>query len=87
MALEVRQGLVTIEGARNYGVVLTPTGDLEVSATTELRAEMKANRGNLELFDFGPSIDELRENCETETGLAAPVQPVWRSQSSAVAAE
>jgi N-methylhydantoinase B len=39
----------------------------------------------VQVFDFGPSIEDLRRNCETETGLAAPVQPRWTDL--AIAAE
>jgi N-methylhydantoinase B len=78
VALEVKRGLVTRGGARdNYGVVLGDDGSLDEDATTALREEMAEARGDIEVFDFGPSIDELRANCLAETGLPAPVQPVW----------
>ena len=77
IAKEVRQGLVTPEGARRYGVALAD-GDLDEAATTRLRNEMRAARtGEPELFDFGGTIEALRANCEAETGLPAPQQPRW----------
>ena len=77
VGLEIRQGLVTPEGARSYGVVADADGVIDTAATDALRAEIKATRGDLPLFDYGPGIDALRENCEEETGLPAPIQPVW----------
>ena len=44
---------------------------------------MSASRGELPLFDYGPGIDALRANCEAETGLPAPVQPVWQTLQAA----
>ena len=77
VSLEIRQGLVTPEGARAYGVVADGEGAVDAAATAALRAEMSANRGELPLFDYGPGIEALRANCEAETGLPAPIQPVW----------
>lgn len=78
VAKEVRQGLVTVEGARRYGVVLVDD-QVDAAATEMLRAEMRdapAAQPNA-VFNFGPPIDTLRANCEAETGLPAPRQPVW----------
>ena len=77
VALEVKRGLVTRDGARSYGVVLDDDFGIDEAATTALRENMRAARGEVSLFDFGPSIDELRTNSEAETGLPAPIQPVW----------
>jgi N-methylhydantoinase B len=82
---EIRQGLVTPTGARAYGVVADAEGVIDAAATEKLRAEMRAGRGELPLFDYGPGIDVLRANCEAETGLPAPIQPRWADY--AVAAE
>ena len=38
---------------------------------------MRASRGDLPLFDYGPGIEQLRASCEAETGLPAPRQPEW----------
>ncbi len=78
VGLEIRQGLVTAEGARDYGVVADADGAVDAAATEELRNTMKASRGELSLFDYGPSLDDLREACVKETGLAAPRQPEWQ---------
>ena len=72
---DVDAGLVTIEGARRYGVVIID-GRLDAAASTTLRAAMAKERGPVQLFDRGfKSIAELKERCLKETGLAAPEQP------------
>ena len=81
VAKEVEQGLVTIAGAKRYGVVI---GD--AAATAALRDAMRAQRtGPLPLFDRGGEIEALRASCLAETGLPAPRQPVWAH--AAIAAE
>ena len=80
VALEVRQGLVTVQGARDYGVVITDQDTIDCAATDALRSDMKGSRGELSLFDYGPGIDDLRATCEADTGLPAPEQPVWHRQ-------
>ena len=87
MGLEIRQGLVTSEGAKAYGVVADADGVIDTAATDALRDKIKSERGELSLFDYGPSIEDLRANCEEETGLPAPVQPVWHHDHLAEAAE
>lgn len=73
VAKEVEQGLVTVEGARRYGVVI---GD--GAATARLRADMRdARPDTLPVFDRGGEIEALRAACLEETGLPAPRQPVW----------
>ena len=84
VAKEVRQWLVSVEGARAYGVVSDADGRLDAAATKALRAEMGADPKTAELFDFGGAVETLRANCQAETGLPAPRPPVWHH---AVAAE
>lgn len=80
---EITQGLVTPEGAKEYGVIADANGVVDAAATEALRVDIAAKRGPLPLFDYGPSIETLRENCETETGLKPPVQPVWPTLEAA----
>jgi N-methylhydantoinase B len=87
VGLEIRQGLVTAEGAKAYGVVADDKGAIDTGATEALRSKMRGERGELPLFDYGPGIEELRAACEEETGLPAPVQPVWHHDTQAEAAE
>jgi N-methylhydantoinase B len=76
VALEVEQGLVTVDGARRYGVALKD-GQVDASATEALRAKIRAERpAPSGPFNFGPDIETLRANCLAETGLPAPKKPV-----------
>jgi N-methylhydantoinase B len=78
VALEVRRGLVSAEGARRYGAVVTDDGVLDDEATAELRAKVLGARdGALPVFNMGPPLPELLARCEEETGLPAPKTPVW----------
>jgi N-methylhydantoinase B len=80
VALEVRRGLVTEKGARAYGVVVTAGGvAVDLAATAQLRADMKAVQKVASVFDYGPGIELLRANCLAETGLPAPIAPQWVS--------
>ncbi|MEO9461013.1 MAG: hydantoinase B/oxoprolinase family protein [Marinomonas sp.] len=87
VGLEIRQGLVTPDGAKQYGVIADSEGVIDSAGTEALRAKITAERGELELFDYGPAIETLRANCEAETGLPAPIQPVWHHDEVAEAVE
>jgi len=78
VALEVRRGLVSTEGAfTNYGVKVNADYSVDEAATKTRRAEMVAAQLSDDIFDYGPDHETLRENCLSETGLPAPVQPSW----------
>ncbi|MDX1291653.1 MAG: hydantoinase B/oxoprolinase family protein [Hyphomonas sp.] len=77
VAKEIRQGLITVEGAKSYGVVASEGGEIDAAATDALRQKMSTERPDLDVFNFGPDIETLRANCEAETGLPAPEQPKW----------
>jgi N-methylhydantoinase B/oxoprolinase/acetone carboxylase alpha subunit len=78
VALEVRRGLVTPEGARRYGVVCDGGGIVNAAATASLREALAAERPEeLPVFDMGPPLATILERCEAETGLPAPRTPVW----------
>ena len=77
VAREVRQGLVSVEGARSYGVVLSDDRSVDAAATETLRANMQGDIKTDQIFNSGPTIEELRERCLAETGLEPPIQPVW----------
>ena len=83
VGLEIRQGLVTPEGARDYGVIADEDGAIDSAATEALRSDIKASREKLKLFDYGPGIEALRATCEEETGLSAPKQPQWGPKTAA----
>ncbi len=79
---DVAKGLVSPEKAQqDYGVVV---GDQK--ASQQLRDKIRAERDEGELFDFGPSLDEILARCQETTGLPAPVAPVplpWAPMESA----
>jgi N-methylhydantoinase B len=83
VAKEVVQGLVSVAGARNYGVILVE-GVVDEAATEALRNQLRSERGEAnQIFNFGPDIESLRAACLAETGLPAPQQPVWPARLAA----
>ena len=81
---EITQGLVTVAGAKSYGVVASPGGSVDSLATEALRGKMRAERPVSDsVFNYGPDIETLRKNCLAETGLPAPIQPEWATQEAA----
>ena len=89
VAKEVLQQLVTVNGAREYGVVLMADGRADQAATTALREQLRSVRPDvLPTFNYGPMIADLRIASLQETGLPAPKQPVWAGHAAlAIAAE
>ena len=84
VGLEIRQGLVSVAGARAYGVVADADGQVDQAATTELRAELSAAAPtDVPLFNRGGTVEELRARCEAETGLPAPKPPIWHFAEAA----
>lgn len=79
VGLEVRRGLVSVEGARRYGVVCDGQGHVDVEATEALRGKLSDGRPDpLPTFDMGPPLEEILARCEEETGLPAPKPPIAR---------
>jgi len=74
---DVDRALVTVEGARRYGVVITSEGSVDEAATTALRKKLREERGEIELFNFGGTIEEIRARCKEETHLDPPRQPMF----------
>lgn len=79
VALEVRRGLVTARGAWRYGVVLDDGLAVDDQATAQLRDQLRGERPEKKLFDYGGTIEELRSRCLEETGLPAPQPPVFHA--------
>jgi len=82
VAQDVERRLVSQEGAKRYGVVIADDGSVDTAATEALRAKLIAERDDKPLFNFGGSVEELRERCEAETNLPAPVKPRFVAASS-----
>lgn len=79
VATDVVKGLISVDGARRYGVVLDAKGAIDQSATEALRTEMAGSRDNDALFSRGGTIEQIKARCEAETGLPAPATPVWNT--------
>lgn len=75
VSLDVARRLVSPEGALRYGVVIGENGSVDTAATEALRVELRANRGEIELFNRGGTIEELKARCLEETHLAPPESP------------
>ncbi|MDZ4728421.1 MAG: hydantoinase B/oxoprolinase family protein [Xanthomonadales bacterium] len=74
---DVDKGLVTAEGAKRYGVVIAADESVDTAATESLRAKLRAERGETELFNFGGTIEEIKARCKAETHLEPPVPPTF----------
>ena len=77
MALEVHRGLVSFEGAKRYGVVVTRNFSVDEPATKALRSKMNETKtlGKPEIFNRGGTVEELKARALEETGLEAPKYP------------
>jgi len=76
---EMAQGLVTVEAAKAYGLVIAA----DASGMEAARVKLSAERGATALFESSP--DTLLAHCKAAIGLPAPSQPQWGSHP--VAAE
>ena len=73
--VDVGRGLVTVDGAKRYGVVIAKDGSVDQGATEKLREKMRGGRGDVGLFSFGGTIDEIKARSLDETHLPAPESP------------
>ncbi len=87
VALDADRGIVSIDGALRYGVVLG--GDLAIDerATQDLRRRMASERGQTQLFDTGGTVEELKARCLEDTHLEPPTSPVFQKWIGRVTAE
>jgi N-methylhydantoinase B len=74
---DVARGLVSAEGAQRYGVVIAPDGSVDAEETGTLRARLREERGEADLFDFGGTIEEIKARCKAETHLDPPAAPTF----------
>ncbi len=75
VAADVSRGLVSVEGAKRYGVVIGSGGAVDAAATDKLRAKMREGREDSGLFSFGGTIEEIKARSLEETHLPAPEAP------------
>jgi len=72
---DINRSLVSVHGARSYGVVIKDDMSIDQAATSALRAEMTSARGDVKLFDFGGDIADIKARSLAETKLPAPQAP------------
>ena len=72
---DVERGLVSVAGAKRYGVALQADGRVNEQATQALRETLSAKRGKPTLFDFGGAIAEIKARALEETHLPPPDDP------------
>ncbi len=75
VATDVERGLVSIEGALRYGVVVRPDFSADAAATEALRKKMSLKPKSASLFDRGGTVEELKARCKAETTFDPPRQP------------
>ena len=75
---DVERRLVSAAGAQRYGVVMADDGEVDNRATQLLREELRSARGDIEVFNRGGTIEELKARCVEETHLPAPVDPSFQ---------
>ena len=76
---DVRAGLVSMDGAKRYGVVMNADRRVNLKRTETLRARMAQKRGKVPMFDRGGDIETLKKRCLKETGLQPPRQPEFQT--------
>ena len=76
--LDVKRGLVTVGGARQYGLVIGADGKINARGTKELRASMRESCEKLELFDKGGDLASIKKRSLEETGFEPPKDPSTR---------
>lgn len=72
---DIKRSLATVKGALDYGVVVSNDMTIDEAATSSLRAKMAEQRGEVDLFDFGGTIEEIKARSLAETKLPAPQTP------------
>ncbi|MBT3371789.1 MAG: hydantoinase B/oxoprolinase family protein [Rhodospirillaceae bacterium] len=78
VSLDAQRGLITIEGAKRYGVLLATDCSVDQRGSDDLRRRMAAERGDVQLFDHGGTIEELKARCKADTTLEPPTTPVFQ---------
>ena len=79
VSMDARRGLTTRDGARRYGVVLNEDLSVDENETRRLRERMTGDRGPVQMFDRGGTIEELKARCKRDTHLEPPTAPVFQN--------
>ncbi|GAC30916.1 hydantoinase B/oxoprolinase family protein [Brumicola pallidula] len=72
---DINRSLVSVKGAAAYGLVINDDMSIDQAATSRLRAQMASKRGDVQLFDFGGDIADIKARSMAETKLPAPQAP------------
>jgi N-methylhydantoinase B len=72
---DINRSLVSVKGAAAYGLVINDDMSIDQAATSTLRAQMASKRGDVQLFDFGGDIADIKARSMAETKLPAPQAP------------
>ena len=73
---DVKRDLVSVGGAKRYGVVIEDNA-VNAQATSALRQTIASARGDVSLFDFGGSIEDIKARCFEETHIQPPQTPTF----------
>ena len=83
VAKDCERGLVSLTGARRYGVVVHADFNVDETATQALRQQMSDGRGEVAMFNRGGTIEELKARCKAETSFDPPRAPVFAQLNKA----
>ena len=73
---DIERGLVSVEGALRYGVVIGKDQQVDMAATETLRKKKVSERGDdIPVFNFGGTIEEIKARSIEETHMQPPVAP------------
>jgi N-methylhydantoinase B len=75
---DVNRELVTIAGALEYGVVIANNA-VDIDKTAALRHKISTERPEIQLFERGGTIEEIKARCLQETHLEPPKTPVFHA--------
>jgi N-methylhydantoinase B len=75
---DVNRELVTIAGALEYGVVIANNA-VDSDKTAALRHKISTERPEIQLFERGGTIEEIKARCLQETHLEPPKTPVFHA--------
>ena len=73
---DIERGLVSVEGALRYGVVIGDDQQVDMAATEALRKKKVSERGDdIPIFNFGGTIEEIKARSIEETHMQPPLAP------------
>ncbi len=75
---DVNRELVTIAGALKYGVVIANNA-VDIDKTAALRHKISTERPEIQLFERGGTIEEIKARCLQETHLEPLKTPLFHA--------